>query len=79
MARVLTEEEMKNLMAVLKQDAKLSYEDTVMVAIQINTTEKPEAPEDQLVTELEGRYFRLTANELLNKTAKIDKMYGRDF
>ena len=77
MASNLTKQEkelLMDLMVVLKQDAQLAYEDTVMVAIQINTTEKLEALKEWLRTKREGKYFHLTANELLNKTAQISRM-----
>ena len=73
----LTKQEMRNLidlLAMLTLDIQLPYEDTVMVAIQINTSEKLEALKNWLRTKVDGRKFNLTANELLNKTAEIDRM-----
>ena len=63
-----------DLLTVLKQDAQLTYEDTALIAMQIDTTEKLELLEDWLATKMKNYHFHLTQNELLNKTAQISKM-----
>ena len=63
-----------DLLAVLKEDVQLDYEDTVMIAIQVNTQKKMEALKDWLRTKMDGDMFHLTAVELLNKTAEIGRM-----
>ena len=75
----MTQQETELLMdwlTVLKVENGLTYEGVVMAAIQINTSEKMQALREYLKTKWSDNRFHLTQDELLNKTAEIDRMYS---
>ena len=70
----IREDLLLRLLAILKVENGLTYEDTALVAMQINTSEKMDMLKEWLKTKWSENRFHLTPNELLNKTAEISRM-----
>ena len=65
---------MMDLLAVLRKQIQMDYEDMALIMMQINTEEKLEQFKAWLRTKLEDGKFQTTPIEVMNMTAQIGKI-----